>query len=93
MHPREVDAHFAHGKTTNYWGGSSQRHARTCSTRCTTAACCASRGATSGMRIYAAARAAPSPRDAADADARGSIALVDVIVRKYAPLPQRSLAR
>src|SRR5262245_7553709 len=23
VHPREVDAHFAHGKVTNYWGGSS----------------------------------------------------------------------
>ena len=23
MHPREVDAHFAHGTVTNYWGGSS----------------------------------------------------------------------
>ena len=22
-HPREVDAHFAHGRVTNYWGGSS----------------------------------------------------------------------
>lgn len=23
VHPREVDAHFAHGKTTNWFGGSS----------------------------------------------------------------------
>ena len=23
VHPREVDAHFAHGTVTNYWGGSS----------------------------------------------------------------------
>src|SRR5258708_28894935 len=23
VHPREVDAHFAHGRVTNYWGGSS----------------------------------------------------------------------
>ena len=23
VHPREVDEHFAHGKVTNYWGGSS----------------------------------------------------------------------
>ena len=23
VHPREVDAHFAHGSVTNYWGGSS----------------------------------------------------------------------
>jgi len=22
VHPREVDAHFAHGTVTNYWGGS-----------------------------------------------------------------------
>src|SRR5215218_4974732 len=21
VHPREVDAHFAHGRVTNYWGG------------------------------------------------------------------------
>ena len=23
IHPREVDEHFAHGRVTNYWGGSS----------------------------------------------------------------------
>jgi uncharacterized protein YcaQ len=23
VHPREVDEHFAHGRVTNYWGGSS----------------------------------------------------------------------
>ena len=23
VHPREVDAYFAHGTVTNYWGGSS----------------------------------------------------------------------
>src|SRR5918993_374759 len=23
VHPREVDGHFAHGRVTNYWGGSS----------------------------------------------------------------------
>ena len=23
VHPRDVDAHFAHGRVTNYWGGSS----------------------------------------------------------------------
>src|SRR6188474_58494 len=23
VHPREVDAHFSHGRVTNYWGGSS----------------------------------------------------------------------
>src|SRR3954468_10915384 len=27
-HPREVDAHFAHGKVTNYWGGSSNATTR-----------------------------------------------------------------
>ena len=28
VHPREVDAHFAHGPTTNYWGGQSSATTR-----------------------------------------------------------------
>jgi uncharacterized protein YcaQ len=44
VHPREVDAHFKHGTVRNYWASSPVRP-RTCWRRCTTAACCASRGA------------------------------------------------
>ena len=47
-------------------GAARRTRPRTCSTTCTTAACCAWCGASSGIRIYAVARArAPGPADAA----------------------------
>ena len=53
---------------------------------CTTGAGCAWCGARQGIRIYAAHEHATAPIDAAARRARLD-ALVDVIVRKYAPLP------
>jgi len=40
VHPREVDAHFAHGKTTTRWF-----EQRIDAMPCTTAECCGSRAA------------------------------------------------
>jgi uncharacterized protein YcaQ len=81
-----VDAHFAHGKSRNWFGGSSNA-----STQLLDAMhfCGLLRiaGRTSGVRTYAARTAPlglPDPQQALDA-------LVDVIVQKYAPLPERSL--
>jgi len=89
VHPREVDAHFAHGTVTNYWGGSSNAtthlldalHARgwlrvTRRDR--------------GIRLYAVRDVASAldglpPRERIDR-------LVDVVVNTYAPLPALSLA-
>ena len=90
VHPRDVDAHFAHGAVVNAWGGSSNA---------TTYLLDAMhyRGwlrvvrREAGIRIYAAPefrRAAAPP-----ASARARLdALVDMVVRKYAPLPAQRLS-
>ncbi len=87
VHPRDVDAHFQHGKTQNWFGGSSNAstqlldglhyrgHLRVA-------------GRAGGVRLYAAREATPPHDDPAVA----MDALVDIIVRKYAPLPARSLS-
>lgn len=90
VHPREVDAHFAHGRVTNYWGGSSsattylleRMHYRGLVRVVRRDA---------GIRIYEACAASAPPVDKAGRAARLD-ALVDVAVRKYAPLPGPSLA-
>jgi hypothetical protein len=88
VHPRDVDAAFRHGKTRNWFGGSSNA-----STQLLDAmhyrGLVRIAGREGGVRTYAVARAAPAP--AADPDAVYD-ALVDVVVAKYAPLPERSLA-
>jgi uncharacterized protein len=97
VHPREVDAHFAHGRATNGFGGSSNA-----STQLLDAmhyrGMLRIAGRVSGVRTYALSMATSalfeqqeaieppiSPDQAMDA-------LIDVIVHKYAPLPERSLA-
>ena len=45
VHPREVDAHFAHGRVTNWFGGTSNGQHAAARPGCSIAACCASRGA------------------------------------------------
>lgn len=87
VHPRSVDAEFAHGRTRNWFGGSSNA-----STQLLDAMHYRGQlrivGRESGVRVYAV-REPCVP--ATDADAALD-ALVDVIVRKYAPLPLRTLA-
>ena len=90
VHPREVDAHFAHGTVTNYWGGSSSATTHLLDDM-------HSRGwlrvtrRDRGIRVYGlrdsawAAHHDPPPRERLDA-------LVDVVVNKYAPLPALSLS-
>ncbi len=86
VHPREVDAHFQHGKARNWFGGSSN----------------ASTQLLDGMHYRGLLRVALreggtrlyAPRDphAAAPDMAAALdALVDVVVQKYAPLPERSL--
>ena len=91
VHPREVDTYFSHGTTTNYWGGSSsatthllgEMHYRGLLRVVRREA---------GIRIYAVHEHAAAPRDPAVRRARLD-ALVEVIVRNYAPLPAASLAQ
>jgi uncharacterized protein YcaQ len=90
VHPRDVDAHFSHGTVTNYWGGSSSAtthllealhykgHLRV-----------VRRDA--GIRVYAPHQHGTPPASSAERRTRLD-ALVDVIVRKYGPLPSASLS-
>jgi uncharacterized protein YcaQ len=90
VHPREVEAHFAHGRVTNYWGGSS--HATT-----QMLDALHYRGKLrvvrreKGIRLYAAHRHEAAPLDEAARRARID-ALVDVVVNIYAPLAGASLS-
>ncbi|MBU6259617.1 MAG: YcaQ family DNA glycosylase [Burkholderiales bacterium] len=87
VHPREVDAQFAHGKVKNWFGGSSNAttqlldgmHYRGL------VRVAAREG---GVRLYAAREATA---EAPDADAALD-ALADIVVAKYAPLPERTLS-
>lgn len=86
-HPRDIDVHFKHGKVRNWFGGSTnastqlldEMHYRGL------VRIAARQG---GTRLYAARETTPPPADAQQA----LDTLVGVIVRKYAPLPERSLA-
>jgi uncharacterized protein YcaQ len=88
-HPRDVEARFAHGAVVNAWGGSSNATTHLLDAM-------HYRGwlrvvrREAGIRIYGV----PPPRDAVDdlsPHARLD-ALVDVVVRVYAPLPGTRLA-
>jgi uncharacterized protein len=90
VHPREVDAHFAHGTVTNYWGGSSSATTHLLEAMHYRGLLRVVRR-DAGIRIYAVHEHELRPRSAADRRAHLD-ALVDVIVRKYAPLPAASLS-
>ena len=87
-HPRLVYQHFAHGRAANAWGGSGNAtthlldamHYR---------GMLRIRRRENGTRIYEAAEHAPADASPA-ARARRAAALIDLVVRKYAPLPASS---
>jgi hypothetical protein len=96
VHPRDVDAAFQHGKSRNWFGGSSNA-----STQLLDAmhyrGFVRIAGREGGVRTYAAcdlrdAAAAADRADRADRADQAYDRLVDVVVAKYAPLPERSLA-
>ena len=89
VHPREVDAAFQHGKTRNWFGGSSNASTQLLDGMHYRGLLRVARRE-GGVRLYAPQRAHErAPHDNADA---ALDALVDVVVNKYAPLPQRSLS-
>ena len=90
VHPREVDEHFAHGRVTNYWGRSSNVTTHLLDAMHYTGLLRIVRRE-KGIRIYAAHNHAAVPRDAAERRARID-ALVDVVIRIYAPLRGPSLS-
>lgn len=89
-HPRDVDAHFAHGAVTNYWGGSSSAtthvldhlHYR---------GLLRVAGRDAGIRRYAPREPGP-PIEGAAARRTAQDALVDAVVGLYAPVPAPTLA-
>ena len=89
VHPREVDAEFAHGTVTNYWGGSSNATTHLLDLM-------HYRGLLrivrrdAGIRVYGVRDVVPLPDKAERA--RRLDGLVDVAVRKYGPLPAASLS-
>lgn len=96
VHPREVDAHFSHGKVTNWFGGSSNATTQLLDVMHYRGLLRVARRE-AGTRVYAARAPAAGPDVDAPLDARIASsrmdALVDVAVHKYAPLPASSLGQ
>jgi len=90
VHPREVDARFAHGKVTNWFGGSSNASTQLLDDMHYRGLLRVVRR-DGGTRVYAERPdSGATPRDDAVIDERLD-ALVDIVVNKYAPLPAGSL--
>lgn len=93
VHPREVDAHFAHGAAANNWGGSSNATTHLLDSMHYRGLIRVARR-DKGIRIYA-----PALRDhersiqpLTDREQTSAVAatldeLIDVVVKKYAPIP------
>lgn len=90
VHPRDVDAHFAHGRVTNYWGGSSSATTHMLD-RMHYKGVLRVAGREAGIRLYAAQETGDGVSGASARRARLD-ALVDIVVNKYAPLPAASLS-
>jgi uncharacterized protein len=88
VHPREVDAHFAHGKVTNWFGGSSNATTQLLDGMHYRGLLRIARRE-GGVRLYAARDETPAHDDPQIAFDR----LVDVVVAKYAPLPAATLGQ
>jgi uncharacterized protein len=89
-HPREVDDHFSHGTVKNYWGGSSNATTHLLDAMHYRGLLRVARRE-GGIRIYTSHQHGPGPTDAALRRTRLD-ALVDVVVRIYAPLPGARLS-
>lgn len=89
VHPREVEQAFAHGRVTNYWGGTSNASTHLLDGMHYRGMLRVQRR-DSGTRIYAAA-AHPAADDSETARLQRAVTLIDLVVRKYAPLPSASL--
>jgi uncharacterized protein YcaQ len=97
VHPRDVDAQFAHGKVTNWFGGSSNASTQLLDVMHYRGLLRVARR-DGGTRVYAACDTEVGPESAAEPlDAGTAIsrmdALVDVAVHKYAPLPASTLGQ
>jgi uncharacterized protein len=88
-HPREVDAHFNHGKVRNWFGGSSKASTALLDGMHYRGLLRVARR-DKGTRVYAARKPWPEYGGPDECLSRMD-ALVDLIVNAYAPLPAQSL--
>ncbi len=89
VHPREVDAHFAHGTIVNWFGGNSSATTRLLDTMHYHGMLRVVRRE-SGTRLCGIRTMSPLR---AETDVTATMdALVDIVVRKYAPVPSATLA-
>lgn len=89
VHPREVETEFAHGKATNWFGGSSNASTQLLDAMHYRGLLRVARRE-GGTRVYALRTAAADTPDAGTAAARMD-ALLDLVVATYAPLPLATL--
>jgi uncharacterized protein YcaQ len=89
VHPREVDRQFAHGRVQNAWGGSSNASTRLLDGMHYRGLLRVKRRE-SGTRVYEAVAHPPADQSPSGRDRRAA-ALIELVVRKYAPLPAASL--
>lgn len=82
VHPRDVEAHFAHGRVTNYWGGSSSATTQMLELMHYQGVLRVA-GRDTGIRLYTARETTAGVTGAQARRARLD-ALVDVVVHKYA---------
>jgi uncharacterized protein len=88
VHPREVDAHFDHGKGTTWFGRPSNASTQLLNAMQYRGLLRIARRE-GGIRLYA-----PREANVAAADPAATMdRLLDIIVNKYAPLPERSLTQ
>ena len=90
VHPRDVERHFAHGRMTNHWGGTSNASSHLLDGMPYRGLLRVQRR-DSGTRVYEAATHPPVADDSTEGRVRRAGALIDPVVRKYAPLPAASL--
>ena len=88
-HPRDVEQHFKHGRVINGWGGSSNAGSRLLDGLHYRGLLRVKRR-DKGIRIYEIASYPPAD-DTPAGCARRTAALLEVVIRKYAPLPAASL--
>ncbi len=92
-HPRDVDAHFNHGKALNWFGGRSNVTTQLMDTLHYHGALRVARRET-GIRVYALPAPSPEATTTPAPNAQDTLdALVDVVVNTYAPLPAASLGQ
>jgi uncharacterized protein len=90
VHPREVEQQFALGRVTNYWGGSSTATTHLLEAMHYLGLLRVVRRE-AGVRVYGARNPREDDGESVHPDAKLD-SLVDVIVRKYAPMPASSLS-